>query len=172
MFDISAGELIIVGVVALIVIGPKELPGMLRSVGQAVAKVRRMAGEFQSQFSEAMREAEFAEAKKKVEDIGNSVSSTFTDTSSTTGSSTTPSSTAASGEADKPLALPEPPTPAPVTPEGIVAQVAADAAAPTAPSVVAPVETAAAPAETTPAEALVAETQPRAPKAAAQGSEA
>jgi sec-independent protein translocase protein TatB len=74
MFDISAGELIIIGVVALVVIGPKELPGVLRTVGQAVAKIRRMAGEFQSQFSDAMREAELDQAKKSVEDIGGTVS--------------------------------------------------------------------------------------------------
>jgi sec-independent protein translocase protein TatB len=69
MFDISWGELLIIGVVALIVIGPKELPGVLRTVGQWMAKVRRMAAEFQDQFREAMREAELEELKKKVDDI-------------------------------------------------------------------------------------------------------
>ena len=57
MFDISWGELLIIGMVALVVIGPKELPGVLRTVGQWMAKVRRMAAEFQDQFREAMREA-------------------------------------------------------------------------------------------------------------------
>jgi|DewCreStandDraft_4_1066084.scaffolds.fasta_scaffold07732_4 sec-independent protein translocase protein TatB len=70
MFDISWGELLIIGMVALVVIGPKELPGVLRTVGQWMAKVRRMAAEFQDQFREAMREAELEELKKKVDDLG------------------------------------------------------------------------------------------------------
>jgi sec-independent protein translocase protein TatB len=69
MFDISWGELMLIGVVALVVIGPKELPGVLRMVGQWVAKIRRMAGEFQSQFQEAMREAEMADLKKHVDEL-------------------------------------------------------------------------------------------------------
>jgi sec-independent protein translocase protein TatB len=69
MFDIGWGEFLVIGIVALIVIGPKELPGVLRTIGQGVAKVRRMAGEFQSQFNEAMREAEMAEIKKSVEEM-------------------------------------------------------------------------------------------------------
>jgi sec-independent protein translocase protein TatB len=69
MFDISWGELMLIGVVALIVIGPKELPGVLRMVGQWVAKIRRMAAEFQSQFQEAMREAEMADLKKQVDEL-------------------------------------------------------------------------------------------------------
>ena len=57
MFDISWGELILIGMVALIAIGPKELPGALRTLGQWMTKIRRMASDFQSQFQEAMREA-------------------------------------------------------------------------------------------------------------------
>jgi sec-independent protein translocase protein TatB len=67
MFDIGWGELVVIGIVALIAIGPKELPGVLRTLGQAMAKVRRMASEFQGQFQEAMREAEMADLKKDVE---------------------------------------------------------------------------------------------------------
>jgi sec-independent protein translocase protein TatB len=69
MFDIGAGELLVLGIVALIVIGPKELPTLLRTVGKATNKMRRMAGEFRSQFDEAMREAEVAEAKKQFDDL-------------------------------------------------------------------------------------------------------
>lgn len=72
MFDIGWTELVIVGVVALIVIGPKELPGVLRMVGQWMGKVRRMAADFQGQFQEAMREAEMADLKKQVDDIADS----------------------------------------------------------------------------------------------------
>jgi len=70
MFDIGWSELLVIGVVALIAIGPRELPGVLRTVGLWVGKVRRMAAEFQGQFQEAMREAEMADLKKEVDSIG------------------------------------------------------------------------------------------------------
>jgi sec-independent protein translocase protein TatB len=69
MFDIGWSELLLIGAVALIVIGPKELPGVLRALGQWMAKIRRMAAEFQGQFQEAMREAEMADIKKHVDEI-------------------------------------------------------------------------------------------------------
>jgi len=69
MFEIGWGELLLIGVVALIVIGPKELPGTLRTLGQWMGKLRRMASEFQGQFQEAMREAELADLKKQVDDM-------------------------------------------------------------------------------------------------------
>ncbi len=68
MFDIAWGKLVIIGVVALIVIGPKELPAVLRTLGQWMTKIRRMASEFQGQFQEAMREAEMADLKKQFDD--------------------------------------------------------------------------------------------------------
>ncbi|MGE3145926.1 MAG: Sec-independent protein translocase protein TatB [Pseudorhodoplanes sp.] len=80
MFDIGWSELLVIGVVALIAIGPKELPGVLRMIGHWAGKVRRMASEFQGQFQEAMREAEMADLKKKFDeaqsaatDFGNSI---------------------------------------------------------------------------------------------------
>src|SRR5579862_9237599 len=75
MFDIAWGGLVVIGVVALIVIGPKELPGVLRAVGQWTTKVRRMAAEFQSQFQEALREAEMADLKKEVDNLASGYSS-------------------------------------------------------------------------------------------------
>jgi sec-independent protein translocase protein TatB len=69
MFDISWTEFVLIGIVALIVIGPKELPGVLRTLGQYTRKVRGMAAEFQNQFNEAMREAEMADLKKQVNDM-------------------------------------------------------------------------------------------------------
>jgi sec-independent protein translocase protein TatB len=69
MFDISWTEFLLIGVVALIVIGPKELPGVLRTLGQWTRKLRSMANEFQGQFQEAMREAEMADLKKDVDDM-------------------------------------------------------------------------------------------------------
>ena len=69
MFDISWTEFLLIVIVALIVIGPKELPGVLRTLGQWTRKVRSMAADFQNQFHEAMREAEMADLKKQVDDL-------------------------------------------------------------------------------------------------------
>src|ERR1700761_4572100 len=69
MFDIGWSEYAVIAVVALIAIGPKELPGVLRMVGQWVGKARKMAAEFQGQFREAMREAEMADLKKSFDEV-------------------------------------------------------------------------------------------------------
>ena len=77
MFDIGWGELVVIGIVALIAIGPKELPGVLRSVGQWVGKIKGLASDFQGQFQEAMREAEVADLKKQF-DEASSAATNFT----------------------------------------------------------------------------------------------
>ena len=66
MLDFDAGKLLIIGVVALVVIGPKDLPRVLRQVGQMVGRLRRMAGEFQGQFMEAMKEADLQDLQAEV----------------------------------------------------------------------------------------------------------
>ena len=73
MFDFDAGKLVIIGIVALIVIGPKELPRVMRQVGQIAAKMRRMAAEFRGQFMDAMREAEIADIKADVGKLAENV---------------------------------------------------------------------------------------------------
>src|SRR5689334_19442692 len=136
MLDMSWGEVLVIGAVALIVIGPKDLPKALRTVGKMTAQVRRMAGEFQSQFNEAMREAELDEIKKTVSGLNESVSSfnpmatvrdelktsiegttTGETTTATTASPTTPDAAAAvplPGEPAFDLALPPAAPPAQV----------------------------------------------------------
>lgn len=74
MFDIGWSELVVIGVVALIAIGPKELPGVLRSLGQWTGKICRMSAEFQGQFREALREAEMDDLKKQAEEVQSAVS--------------------------------------------------------------------------------------------------
>ena len=74
MFDIGWSELVVIAVVALIAIGPKELPGVLRMVGQWMGKARKMAAEFQGQFQEAMREAEMADLKKSFDEVRDAAS--------------------------------------------------------------------------------------------------
>src|SRR5665213_4179112 len=69
MFDIGWSEFALIAVVALIAIGPKELPGVLRTIGQWMGKARKMAAEFQGQFQEAMREAEMADLKKSFDEV-------------------------------------------------------------------------------------------------------
>ncbi|HKD27454.1 MAG TPA: Sec-independent protein translocase protein TatB [Xanthobacteraceae bacterium] len=79
MFDIAWGEFVVIAVVALIVIGPKELPAVLRAIGQWTTKIRRMAAEFQGQFQEALREAEMADLKKDIDDASRGFTSQFDD---------------------------------------------------------------------------------------------
>src|SRR5262249_50291500 len=69
MFDIGWSELLVIGIVALIVIGPKELPRALRTLGQWMGKVRRLAPRFQGPFPEARREAEIDQLKKDMDDM-------------------------------------------------------------------------------------------------------
>jgi len=69
MFDLGWGELLVVGVVALVVLGPKELPNALRTVSNLTKTARKLAGEFQSGINEIVREAELEDARKAAESI-------------------------------------------------------------------------------------------------------
>jgi sec-independent protein translocase protein TatB len=69
MCEIGWTKLLIVAVVALIAIGPKELPGVLRNVGRWIATLQRMKAELQNQIREALREAEMEGLKKQAEDL-------------------------------------------------------------------------------------------------------
>jgi sec-independent protein translocase protein TatB len=69
MFEIGWSEILLIAVVAIVVIGPKDLPRVMRTVGQWVGKVKRMGREFQSQFNEALREAELEDVRKDIADI-------------------------------------------------------------------------------------------------------
>jgi sec-independent protein translocase protein TatB len=69
MFDITSSKLLLLGIVALLVIGPKDFPLLLRTIGKYVGIIRGHAKEFRAQFDEAMREAELTQLKKDVENI-------------------------------------------------------------------------------------------------------
>jgi len=69
MFDIGWSELVVIAVVAIVVVGPKELPKLMRSFGFYAGKLRRAAAEFRRQFDEAMREAELEEVKQAIESV-------------------------------------------------------------------------------------------------------
>ena len=96
MFDIGWSELLVIGVVAIIVVGPKELPRLMRTFGHYLGKVRHMAADFQRQFEEAVRDSEIDEVRKAMQDFHAEVSDV------------TPR-----GTVDKPLMMPTPAEPAP-----------------------------------------------------------
>ncbi|GAB4237344.1 MAG: hypothetical protein Kow0032_23090 [Methyloligellaceae bacterium] len=70
MFDIGWTELLIIAVVAIIVVGPKDLPRMLRTLGRYAGKMKRAASDFREQFDDALRESELKELQSTVSDIG------------------------------------------------------------------------------------------------------
>ena len=157
MFDLGWGKIVIIAVIALVVIGPKELPAVLRTVGQWMGKIRRMAAEFQGQFQEAMREAEMADLKKSIDaitDATRGIGSGFDPLSSVSKDiesafqekpSETPATPAAAGEPAGTAA----PAPAPTTEPSVAAEppVTIEPPVPTEPAPAPPVAEAAAPAE-------------------------
>ena len=140
MFDIGWSEFAVIAVVALIAIGPKELPGVLRMVGQWVGKARKMASEFQGQFQEAMREAEMADLKKSFDEVreaasgfasGDVMTSLHKDVTAVPGVDEKPSTEAAAASSEA-TATPasEPSQPLVITPEGEMPAVSAEAHVP------------------------------------------
>ncbi|MGI9385986.1 MAG: Sec-independent protein translocase protein TatB [Methyloligellaceae bacterium] len=69
MFDIGWSELLIIAAVAIIVVGPKDLPRMLRSLGKTVGQMKRMAGEFRSQFDDAIRDSELDDIRSSINEL-------------------------------------------------------------------------------------------------------
>lgn len=96
MFDIGWSELLVIGVVAVIVVGPKELPRLMRTFGHYVGKLRRMAADFQRQFEEAVRDTEIDEVRQAMQDFHAEVSDATR-----------------SAQANTPLMVPKPAQPAP-----------------------------------------------------------
>ena len=69
MFDFAFSEIALVGVVALIVIGPKDMPVAIKTVADMIKKARRMAGEFQGHVDEMVREASLHEVRDSINDL-------------------------------------------------------------------------------------------------------
>ncbi len=68
MFDIAWSELLIIAIVMIVVVGPKDLPKMLRAFGKATARMRTTANEFRHQFNEALKEAELEDVKTIIDE--------------------------------------------------------------------------------------------------------
>jgi len=98
MFDIGWSELLVIGVVAIVVVGPKELPRLMRTFGHYTGKLRAMASDFQRQFEEAVRDSEIDEVRKAMQDVHAQASDVNL-----------------RGTVDKPLTMPKPAEPAPAT---------------------------------------------------------
>ncbi|AZO00094.1 twin-arginine translocase subunit TatB [Mesorhizobium sp. M9A.F.Ca.ET.002.03.1.2] len=69
MFDIGWTEMLVIAIVMIVVVGPKDLPKMLRTFGRTTAKMRGMAADFQKQFNDALKEAELDDVKKSVDSL-------------------------------------------------------------------------------------------------------
>lgn len=69
MLDIGWSEMLVIAVILIVVVGPKDLPPMLRAFGKMTTKLRRTAGEFRAQFDEALREAELEDVGKTISDV-------------------------------------------------------------------------------------------------------
>ncbi len=117
MFDVAPTELLLVVVVALVVIGPKDLPKAMRFVGKWMAKARGMARHFRSGLDTMMREAELEELEKQWREQNDAIMREFPRIDDVNASPATPSANAASTE---------PATTEPVTQAGIDEAAAAD----------------------------------------------
>ncbi|RWB56190.1 Sec-independent protein translocase protein TatB [Mesorhizobium sp.] len=69
MFEVGWSELLVIAVVMIVVVGPKDLPNMLRTFGRTAAKLRAMAADFQKQFNDALKEAELDDVKSSVDSL-------------------------------------------------------------------------------------------------------
>lgn len=69
MFDVGYSELLVIAIVMIVVVGPKDLPKMLRAFGKATSKFRQMSGDFKRQFDDALKEAELDDVKKALDSV-------------------------------------------------------------------------------------------------------
>lgn len=69
MLEVGWSELLVIAIILIVVVGPKDLPAMMRTFGRMMGRVRTMANEFRGQFDEAMREAELDEVRKGLGEV-------------------------------------------------------------------------------------------------------
>ena len=125
MFDLAWSHILLIGVVALLVIGPKDLPRVLRTVGFWVGRARSVAREFQSSLDQMIREAELEEVRKQVE------TATTLDLDHTIANTIDPGGELKDSLAETTLA--DAPSPAPAEPAPAAADAPSETTAETAP---------------------------------------
>ena len=123
MFDFDIGKLMVVAIVALAVIPPKDLPRVMRTVGQAIGKMRRMAAEFQGQFMDAMREADLESVRNELKALNEkaTVDASFDPAAMIRDEVTKPAAPHEIGTSEVALSAPEPAPPPHETPADIEA---------------------------------------------------
>jgi sec-independent protein translocase protein TatB len=147
MLDLAWSELALIAVVAVVVIGPKDLPEAVRGVAKGIQKLRRMAGEFQGHVDEVVREAKLEDVRNQINDIRNfdlkgeierhvdkdgDIRRTFQDDPLRTAFTDTPAHTPPPASPDTTFGPPEPAPPAAATPAPTPAMVEAPAFIPPA----------------------------------------
>ena len=177
MLDIGWSELLVIAVVLIVVVGPKDLPPMIRAFGKTMAGLRKMAGDFRSQFDEALKEADMDDVRQTISDVrnlnptnsirdamnplrqlGNDLRNDLNGVTTSSTATSAPEGASAINIADPEMKLPDGPPP--------MAAPTAVAAAAAAPATVA-----AAPAAATPAPAPLAVTdKPKTPRKRAEKS--
>ncbi len=80
MFDLGWSEFLIIGIVTLLVVGPKELPGFMRTLGRYLGLIKRQASEFRAQFDEAIRESELDQLRDEVTGLRTGVEESLRET--------------------------------------------------------------------------------------------
>ena len=73
MFDLAWSEIAVIAVVAVVIIGPKDLPEAIRGVAKGVQKLRRMAGEFRQQADELVREAKLDDVRNSIQEMKSTI---------------------------------------------------------------------------------------------------
>jgi sec-independent protein translocase protein TatB len=79
MFDIAWSEMVVIAIVALVVVGPRDLPPLMRQLGRAIRAFKRMAADFQGQFNDAVKDTEFDSLKKELDDLRRSTTRGFSE---------------------------------------------------------------------------------------------
>jgi sec-independent protein translocase protein TatB len=102
MFDLTSSKMLILAIIAILVVGPKDLPVLLRTLGKYMGMIRKQANEFRAQFDEAMKESELDQIRKDVENLSREAESTMREAES----SVRKEVDAASAEMDKSIKAP------------------------------------------------------------------